>query len=186
MKKYKILVLTFFIIIIFSCVLAPIKKIPLDIMVGKVDFVAETVDYKDGVYNFGKVMRRILMLTALLVFLILRKSLNTGTLFIAGIKIRAGWCRQFFLGFSLACGSLLIYYFIALLFGVSMIHLDFHSTGIILSKLFNYLLIGCLIGFIEEAFFRGFVLKAFMEDMSLPTCRMYQQYDLLHASLFPG
>ncbi|MDR4498465.1 MAG: CPBP family intramembrane metalloprotease [Candidatus Scalindua sp.] len=182
MKKYKILALMFFIIIIFSCILAPIKKIPLDIMVGKVNFLAETVDYEDGVYDFGKVMRRILMLTALIVFLIFRKSLKMGTLLIASIKMKAGWFSQFFLGFSLACGSLLIYYFIALLFGASMIHLDFHSTGIILSKVFKFLLIGCLIGFIEEAFFRGFILKAFMEDMSLPlaVCTSSMIYSMLH------
>ena len=182
MKKYKSLILIFFLILIFSCIFAPIKKIPLDFMVGKVDFLAETVDYEDGVYDFGKVMRRILMITALLVFLVFRKSLKMGTLMFAGLKAETGWCRQFFLGGSLAIGSLLIFYLIALFFGASMVHCDYHSPGAVISKVLTYLLIGCLIGFIEEVFFRGFLLKAFMEDMSVPLaiCVSSLIYSLLH------
>lgn len=182
MKKYKSLILIFFLILIVSCIFAPIKKIALDFMVGKVKFLAETVDFEDGVYDFGKVMRRILMFTALLVFLVFRKSLKVGTLMYAGIKTEKGWYRKFFLGFSLAVGSLLIFYVLALLFGASMVHCDYHSPGTVVSKIFTYLLIGCLIGFIEEVFFRAFLLKSFMEDMSVPLaiCMSSLIYSLLH------
>ncbi len=182
MKKYKRLILIFFLILILSCILAPIKKIPLDLMVGKVDFLAETVDYQDGVYDFGKVMRRILMLSALLMFLLFGKSLKMGTLMFASLKAETGWYRQLLFGVSLAVGSLLIFYLLALLFGASMLHFDYHSPGTIVSKVLTYLIIGCLIGFIEEIFFRGFILKTFVEDMSIPLaiCVSSLIYSLLH------
>ena len=153
------------IIVFASCIIAPIKKVPLDFMLEKTGFLADSVDYEDGIYNFGKVMRRVLMVAALIVFLVYRKSLRFGTLISSGLTIRPGFFRQFLFGFSLAVLALLIYYGIGLLSGAWVIHLDF----IIYDKLdsdvlresivdiFKYLLIGCLIGFMEEIFFRGFL-----------------------------
>ena len=46
----------------------------------------------------------------------------------------------------------------------------------------KYFLIGCLIGFIEEVFFRGFVLQSFREDMStaIAVCATSAIYSVLH------
>ncbi len=178
------------IIVFASCIIAPIKKVPLDFMLEKTGFIADSVDYEDGMYNFGKVMRRVLMVAALIVFLVYRKSLRFGTLISSGLTIRPGFFRQFLFGFSLAVLALLIYYGIGLLSGAWVIHLDF----IIYDKLdsdvlresivdiFKYLLIGCLIGFMEEIFFRGFLLQSFMENMSTLTavivCSLI--YSVLH------
>src|SRR3990167_1285223 len=123
MKPYKKLILLFLIIVFVSCILAPINKIPLDFMLGKAGFMADRVDYGNGVYDFGKVMRRILMLVALIVFIVFRKSLNFGTLVTSGLKIRPGFFRQFLLGFLLAGLSLFIYYGFGLLSGAWVIHL---------------------------------------------------------------
>ncbi|MFQ5714354.1 MAG: lysostaphin resistance A-like protein [Candidatus Scalinduaceae bacterium] len=182
MKKYKKLLLLFLIIITFSCILAPVIKIPLDFMLEKVGFLADIVDYENGTYNFGKVTRRLLMLAALIVFVIFRKSLRIGPLMASGMTLRAGYFRKFLFGFLMAIISLLIYYFLALLFGAWIVHIDYNSTGIVVSKIIKYILIGCLIGFIEEVFFRGFVLQSFMEDMSLPiaVCTTSLIYSILH------
>jgi hypothetical protein len=182
MKKYKKLILLFLIIIAFSCIISPIVKIPLDFMLEKTSFLAKSVDYKDGVYDFGKVMRRVLMLAALIVFVFFGKSLKIATLISSAIRLRHGFFRQFLFGFLMAGISLLIYYSLAILFGAWMIHVDFDSAGIIVSKIIKYVLLGCLIGFIEEAFFRGFILQSFMEDMSLPVavCACSLIYSILH------
>ena len=182
MKKYKKLILLFLIIITFSCIISPIVKIPLDFMLEKTGFLAKSVDYKDGIYDFGKVMRRVLMLAALIVFVFFGKSLKIVTLISSAIRLRQGFFRQFLFGFLMAGISLLIYYSLAILFGAWMIHVDFDSVGIIVSKIIKYILLGCLIGFIEEAFFRGFILQSFMEDMSLPVavCACSLIYSMLH------
>ena len=182
MKKYKKLILLFLIIIAFSCIISPIVKIPLDFMLERTSFLAKSVDYKDGIYDFGKVMRRVLMLAALIVFVFFGKSLKIATLISSAIRLRQGFFRQFLFGFLMAGISLLIYYSLAILFGAWMIHVDFDSAGIIVSKIIKYVLLGCLIGFIEEAFFRGFILQSFMEDMSLPVavCACSLIYSMLH------
>ncbi len=182
MKKYKKLILLFLIIIAFSCIISPIVKIPLDFMLERTNFLAEAVDYKDGVYDFGKVMRRVLMLAALIVFVFFGKSLKIVTLISSAMRLRQGFFRQFLFGFLMAGISLLIYYSLAILFGAWIIHVDFDSAGIIVSKIIKYVLLGCLIGFIEEAFFRGFILQSFMEDMSLPVavCACSLIYSMLH------
>ena len=190
MKQYKKLILLFLIIVFISCIIAPIKKVPLDFMLEKTGFMADSVDYEDGMYNFGKVMRRVLMVAALIVFLVYRKSLRFGTLISSALKMRPGFFRQFLLGFSLAVLSLLIYYGIGLLTGAWVIHLDFiihgHLVNDVLREsifdIFKYLLIGCFIGVMEEVFFRGFLLQSFMERMSVPVavfvCSLI--YSVLH------
>jgi membrane protease YdiL (CAAX protease family) len=151
-------------------------------MLEKTGFLAKSVDYKDGMYDFGKVMRRILMLVTLIVFVFFGRSLKIATLISSAIRLRPGFFRQFLFGFLMAGISLLIYYSLAILFGAWIIHADYNSAGIIVSKIIEYVLLGCLIGFIEEAFFRGFVLQSFMESMSLPVavCACSLMYSLLH------
>ncbi len=93
MKQYKKLILLFLIIVFASCIIAPIKKVPLDFMLEKTGFMADSVDYEDGIYNFGKVMRRVLMVAALIVFLVYRKSLRFGTLISSSLKVKPGFLQ---------------------------------------------------------------------------------------------
>ncbi len=182
MKSYSKIIFLFLIIVFFSCILAPIKKVPLDFVLEKTGFMADTVDYENDVYDFGKVMRRILMVVALIVFLVFRKSLRFGALVSSGLKIRPGFFRQFLFGFLLAGIPLLIYYGLGLLTGAWMIHIDYDSAGVTILYIIKYALIGCLIGVIEEILFRGFVLQSFLESMSLPVavCACSLIYSMLH------
>ncbi len=190
MKLHKKLIFLFLVIVFFSCILAPILKVPLDSVLEKTGFMADTVDFEDGVYDFGKVMRRILMLATLIVFLIFRKSLRFGTLVSSAIKIRPGTFRQFRLGFLLAGIPLLIYYGLGLLTGAWIIHIDFMvnnrvETDLVVETILDILkygFIGCLIGFMEEIFFRGYLLQSFQENMSLPkaVCVCSLIYSMLH------
>ena len=182
MKKYKKLLLLFLIIVIFSCIIGPFIKILLDFLLVEKNILAELVDYEGGAYDFGKVMRRILMLSAVIAFIFFGRTLKVVTLISSGIKLRNGFLRQFFLGFILAATSLLIYYSLALLFGAWKIHIDYDSAGVIALNVIKYILIGSFVGFIEEAFFRGFILQSFMEDMSMPiaVCSSSLIYSVLH------
>ncbi len=190
MKQYKKLIFLFLIIVFFSCILAPIKKVPLDFMLEKTGFMADTVDFENGVYDFGKVMRRILMLVTLIVFLIFRKSLRFGALVSSAIKIRPGFLKQFLFGFLLAGIPLLVYYGLGLLTGAWIIHIDFivHDrveTDLVVETILDivkYGFIGCLIGVMEEIFFRGYLLQSLQENMSLPkaVCVCSLIYSMLH------
>ncbi|MFQ5686971.1 MAG: CPBP family intramembrane glutamic endopeptidase [Candidatus Scalindua sp.] len=159
-------------------------------MLEKTGFMADTVDYENGVYDFGKVMRRILMLAALIMFIVLRKSLRFGTLIYSGLKIRPGFLRQFLLGLSMAALSLLIYYGIGLVSGVWIIHIDFMPGGRVehdlvvaaILDIIKYSFVSCLIGFSEEIIFRGFLLQSIRENTSLPmaVCVCSFIYSILH------
>ena len=144
--------------------------------------MADTVDYENGVYDFGKVMRRILMVVALIVLLAFGRSLRFVALVSSGIKFRPGFFRQFLLGFLLAGLPLLIYYGLGLLTGAWIIHIDYDSAGVTILYIIKYALIACLIGVIEEILFRGFVLQSFLESMSLPAavCACSLIYSMLH------
>jgi hypothetical protein len=172
----------FLVIIFISCIIAPIKKVPLDFMLEKMGFMAETVDYENGMYDFGKVMRRIMMVVALIVFIVFRKSLRFGTLVSSALKIRPGAFRQFLLGLLLVVLLILIYYGFGLIFGAWVIHLDYDSAGVIIFSIVKYALVACLIGVMEEIFFRGFLLQSFMENMSVPiaVCVCSLIYSVLH------
>jgi len=190
MKQYNKLIFLFLIILFFSCILAPIKKVPLDFMLEKTGFMADTVDFENGVYDFGKVMRRILMLVTLIVFLVFRKSLRFGAIVSSAIKIRPGFFRQFLFGFLLAGLPLLIYYGLGLLTGAWIIHIDFmiHNrveTDLVVETILDivkYGFIGCLIGVMEEILFRGYLLQSLQENMSLPkaVCVCSLIYSMLH------
>lgn len=152
--------------------------------------MADTVDYENGVYDFGKVMRRILMLVTLIVFLVFRKSLRFGTLISSAIKIRPGFFRQFLTGFLLVGVTLLAYYGLGLLTGAWIIHIDFIvndrvETDLVVETILDivkYGFIACLIGVMEEIFFRGYLLQSFQENMSLPkaVCVCSLIYSMLH------
>lgn len=182
MKLYKNPLVLFLLIIVLSCILAPVKKVPLDFVLEKTGFMADTVDYENGVYNFGKVMRRILMLSALIVFIVFRRSLRFGALISSGMKRRPGFFRQFLFGLALAGLSMLIYYAIGLSSGAWMMYMDNDSAGVIIRHTVKCLLTGCLIGIIEEILFRGFVLQSFLESMSQPAavCVCSLVYSMLH------
>ncbi len=182
MKLHKKLLFLFLIIVFFSCVLAPILKVPLDFMLEKTGFMADTVDFENGMYDFGKVMRRILMVVALMVFLVFGRSLRFVALVSSVIKFKPGFFRQFLFGFLLAGVPLLIYYGLGLLTGAWIIHIDYDSAGVTILYIIKYALIGCLIGVIEEILFRGFVLQSFLESMSLPVavCACSLIYSMLH------
>ncbi len=182
MKPYNKIIFLFLIIVFLSCILAPIKKVPLDFMLEVTGFMADTVDYENGVYDFGKVMRRILMVVALIVLLAFGRSLRFVALVSSGIKFRPGFFRQFLLGFLLAGLPLLIYYGLGLLTGAWTIHIDYDSAGVTILYIIKYALIACLIGIIEEILFRGFVLQSFLESMSLPVavCACSLIYSMLH------
>jgi membrane protease YdiL (CAAX protease family) len=119
-----------------------------------------------------------------------RKSLKFGTLISSGLKIRPGFLRQFLTGFLLVVVTLLIYYGLGLLTGAWIIHIDFIindrvESDLVVATILNivkYCFIGCLIGFMEEIFFRGYLLQSFQENMSLPkaVCVCSLIYSMLH------
>lgn len=164
-KQYKKIVLLFLFTLCLSSFIAPIVKIFLDTLVSSSPFMKDLLHYKQGTYEFGKVMRRIMMPVAILLIFLLRKQLRIGSFVAVGIKPVQGWWKQLQLGFLLSTGMFLFYITITCISGTQIFQTDAISPANVILQLLKILLIAGLVGCIEEIFFRGFILQSLLVDM---------------------
>ena len=164
-KQYKKIVLLFLFTLCLSSFIAPIVKIFLDTLVSSSPFMKDLLHYKQGTYEFGKVMRRIMMPVAILLIFLLRKPLRIGSFVGVGIKPVQGWWKQLQLGFLLSTGMFLFYITITCISGTQIFQTDAISPANVTLQLLKILLIAGLVGCIEEIFFRGFILQSLLVDM---------------------
>ena len=164
MKFYKKLIIFFILMLLISGILGSLLKTPVDMLVQKNDGFADLADYEDGVYNYGKIMRRIFMLTAVVLLILFRKSLDLKNLTTSGLKRVKGWRKEIYLGLIIGTGSVLIYGIYTLFLGIQCAESDHRSIGEFLTKLFTYLFAALLTAFIEETLFRGLVFQGLMKD----------------------
>ncbi|MCR4320858.1 MAG: CPBP family intramembrane metalloprotease [Candidatus Brocadiaceae bacterium] len=127
--------------------------------------VTDLLNYKHGSYDFGKVMRRIIMGVAILVIFLFRKPLMINSLSTIGIKHTSGWWKHLQMGFFLSTGMFILYTAFLFITGAKILQVDAKSPGDLFFQLFKILLIAGLVGCIEEILFRGFIFQSFLRDM---------------------
>ena len=164
-KQYKKIFLLFLFTLCLSSLIAPIIKVLLDTLVSSSPFIKDLLNYKQGSYDFGKVMRRIMMAVAILLIFLLRKPLRIGSFVAIGIKPIQGWRRQLQMGFLLSTGVFILYTAFLYVSGAYNLQIDAKSLVDLILQLIKILLIAGIVGFIEEIFFRGFILQSLLADM---------------------
>ncbi len=127
--------------------------------------MADLLNYKQERYDFGRVMRRIIMAVVLILIFLLRKQLMIGSFIMSGIKPVHGWREQLQTGFLLGAGMFIFYVAILWISGIQTFHPDAKSFTEILFRLLTLLLIAGLVGCIEELLFRGFIFQSMLVDM---------------------
>lgn len=167
MKFYKKLIIFFILMLLISCILGSLLKTPVDMLVQKNGGFADLVDYEHGVYNYGKIMRRIFMLTAVVLLILFRKSLDLKNLTASGLKRVKGWRKEIYMGLIIGTGSILIYGIYTFYLGIQYAESDHRSTGELLTKPFTFLFAAFLTAFVEEILFRGLVFQGLMKDFSV-------------------
>lgn len=165
-KQYKKIFLLFFLALGLSCLIAPLIKIFLDSLIPSSPFLADLLRYKQGSYDFGRVMRRIIMAVVLILILLLRKQLMIGSLIKRGIKPIRGWGEQLQMGFLLGAGLFIFYVTILWISGIQTFDPSARLFHDIIFRLPILLLIAVLVGCIEELLFRGFIFQGMLLDMS--------------------
>ncbi|MBM4067031.1 MAG: CPBP family intramembrane metalloprotease [Planctomycetes bacterium] len=182
LKQYNKILLLFLLILCVSSLLAPLIKIATDMLVSKSDLMADLLNYKHGGYDFGKVMRRIILAVAILIIFLFRKSLMINSLSTIGIKHTTGWWEHLQMGFFLSTGIFILYTSFLFIMGTKILEVDAKSLADLFFQLFKILLIAGLVGCIEEIFFRGFILQSFLRDMHTVSavCAGSLFYSLLH------
>ncbi|MDO8140354.1 MAG: CPBP family intramembrane metalloprotease [Candidatus Brocadiales bacterium] len=182
LKQYKKILLLFLLILCGSCLLAPLIKIAVDLVVPQGALMADLLNYKHGSYDFGKVMRRIILGVTILVIFLFRKPLMITSLSTVGIKHTTGWWEHLQMGFFLSTGIFILYTSFLFITGTKILQVDAKSLGDLFFQLFKFLLIAGLVGCIEEIFFRGFIFQSFLRDMQTvyAVCASSLFYSLLH------
>lgn len=193
LKQYKKVLLLYLFILFISSLLAPLIKIAADMLIPQSALVTDLLNYKHGSYDFGKVMRRIIMGVAILVIFFFRKPLMINSFSTIGIKHTSGWWKHLQTGFFLSTGMFILYTAFLFITGAKILQIDAKSPGDLFFQLFKILLIAGLVGCIEEIFFRGFILQSFLRDMHTisAVCASSLFYSLLHffkakLLVFPG
>jgi membrane protease YdiL (CAAX protease family) len=181
-KQYKKIFLLFLFTLFLSSFIAPIIKVFLDTFVVSSPFIRELLNYKQGSYEFGKVLRRIMMAVAILLIFFLRKPLMISSFMILGIKPIQGWREQLQMGFLLGMGMFIFYVAILWAIGIQIFHPDTKSFTDIIFRLLTLFLIAGLVGCIEELLFRGFIFQSLLMDMRAVSaiCISSLFYSLLH------
>ena len=182
MEFYKKFAIIFLLILFISCILGSLLKVPIDMWVERSSGFADMADYRDGMYNYGKIMRRILMIVTISALVISRKSLGIVQLVTDGFRFRQGWRREIVIGFVVGASSLLIYGVFTFFLGVQRPENHPPTNSELIIKPFTYLLSACFIGLFEETLFRGIILKGFMKNLSITISVIFASlfYAILH------
>lgn len=148
-----------------SSMIAPLIKAFIDFLLPSSPFLVDLFNYKHGSYDFGRVMRRIIMAVAIILIFLLRKPLMIGSFIVAGIKPTQGWWEQLQMGFLLGAGMFVAYAIILWTSGIQTFQPDTTSFADIIFRLLTLILIAGLVGCIEEILFRGFIFQSMLMNM---------------------
>lgn len=164
-KQYKKIFLLFFLALAMSSLLAPVIKVILDALLPSSPFLTDLLNYKRECYDFGRVMRRIIMAVVLILIFLLRRQVMIGPFIIAGIRPIRGWREQLQTGFLLGAGMFIFYVAILWISGIQTFQPGTKAFTDIILRLLTLLLIAGIVGCIEELLFRGFIFQSMLMDM---------------------
>lgn len=182
LKQHNKIFLVFFVTLCLSGLIAPVVKSTCDALASVSPVMAHLLNYKHGSYDFGRVMRRILMAMAVLLVVLLRKPLMAGTFVTDGMKQTHEWRERLQMGFLLSTGIFVLFTAYLCAWGAKTLQIDAKSLGDVILQLLKILLIAGVVGCIEEILFRGFILQSFLHGMQTvcAVCASSLFYSLLH------
>ena len=93
-KQYKKVFFLYFFVLFLSSLLAPVVKECLDAFLPSNAFLMHILKFKNGSYDFGKVLRRIILVVAVLIAIFFRKPLKIRALGAIARKHYEGWLSQ--------------------------------------------------------------------------------------------
>lgn len=157
--------LLFLLILFISSVIAPVIKVLLDESVSSSPFMRDLLHFKQGCYDFGRIMHRIMLAVAVIMICIYRKPLKISSFATVGIKHTQGWWRQLQMGFYVSTGIFVLYIAFQWVVGIKVWEIEVKSAGDLFLQLIKILMIAGVVGCIEELFFRGFIFQSLLTDM---------------------
>ncbi|MEW6359575.1 MAG: CPBP family intramembrane glutamic endopeptidase [Planctomycetota bacterium] len=166
MKPYQKLILAFAAIVLLACVVSPVVKPLADRHVQTSKTLTKKLHYDETTktYRFGKVFRRLLMVSAVVVLIAMSRTLQIGSVARQGYYGRNGWRRDLAAGVAIGIVSMVAFLAVLYLMGATTRRTDIEPSKLIF-EIAKFLIQVVFIGIFEETLFRGVVLQTFFRDM---------------------
>jgi len=164
MKAYQRLVLILVVSILLSCLISPVIYVLIQFLRGLSPGMQRALDFP-----FDRVMRRVVLVVTILLFYRERAKLEIMSLASIGMRRGPGWRSLLGRGWILGTCSLALMLFVMLLFGSRRPEASFSGSWDLTRQLVIAFIAGAVVGFIEEPFFRGFILQSLFKDMRRST-----------------
>ncbi len=166
-----------FAVILLACAIAPAVHIGLRHLLGNIFGITYFLHVP-----FDRLLSRVLLVLAFIFLFLARRKLEIQKTIRGSLARSPGWERFLTRGFLLGVASLGLLLLLADLGGAVVLHAQTHSTGAIVMKGFKALLTAFAVGFIEEIFFRGFILQTLQREINARWALLISSvvYALLH------
>lgn len=163
MKPYRRLALVLLASLLASCVLAPWVALLIGALRDSLPGMRDALDFP-----FDRIMRRVVLVTALLLLFLERRSLRISSFATMGFRDASRARSLLFRGWVLGAGSLAAMLCVMTVCGSRRPGVFFSGPGELALELGKAFLTGAVVAVIEEVFFRGFVLQSLLRDLSRP------------------
>lgn len=170
--------------LVITIVVAPFLKLVCDYGVRHYRFAQRQLRYQEpnkrrkptaaeagarpGTYDFGKAVRRVLMIVVIVLFVWQRKKLHVRALTVSAFREPRKGGRRFLAGFALGMASLTLYVVVQWMAGAREVQLNVSQGPLVVGgKVGKYLFSSVSVGVVEEVLFRAFLIQAFMEGLTI-------------------
>lgn len=147
-------------VLLIGAVVTPFVMIAIDHLIARFPVLQEISSF-----DIDRVMSRVLLIGAFLLFFLWRKKLAIGDIFRTAFPKRPTWDTEFWTGIACGTATLTLLILITLWVGLRKAHLTPFSIAAYAPAVAGAVTSALAVAFIEELFFRGFILKTFLNDM---------------------
>jgi membrane protease YdiL (CAAX protease family) len=160
MKIYQRLGLIILLSLLLSCLLSPLAWLVLQSARNISPVLQRALDYP-----FYRVMDRVVLVVTVLLLYRNRSKLEIVSLASMGLKRSSGWCSLLWRGWLLGACSLTLMVLTMVPYGARKLDISFTGVRELAAGLCMAFITGAVVGFIEEVFFRGFILQSLLRNL---------------------
>lgn len=161
MKPYQRLAALMLLSVVASCILTPWVALGLAALRDALPGMRESLDFP-----FDRVMRRVVLVVSVTLLFLDRRRLEIVSLASTGLRGGGRGGRLAAQGWCAGAGALVLMFLVMTLFGSRIPGIFFSGPMELASGLGKAFVAGAVVAFIEEIFFRGFVLQALLRNLS--------------------
>jgi membrane protease YdiL (CAAX protease family) len=161
LNSYQRVLLYLVSVLLLTSLLSPWVYALWDLLLGP--WIAALTEWQDHRYSLAKIFNRLFMILAISLFFPCRRLLKIGSMDQLGLRSMREGYRDLLKGFAIALAAII---FLGAVMGLAEVFTIYFrlpfSVG--LERSIKAMLAALTVGFLEEIFFRGMILKGLLED----------------------